>query len=184
MSGRSSDGDLEANRAGDRIDDADRQFFLQQNRALLDVHFEITRELVSAPRQRWNLVRLEAGLPHHLVQAAAIGVAPLQHPRIEPSGDRAAAEKARGKPHALFFRESDDVEMKRQFPAQLLQLLHQRQRDENPEPPVISAGVADGIVMRGNDDGARLAFLRRVAADHVTDGIDLRDEPGLPHPAA
>ena len=138
-------------------DDADRQSLLQQNRALLDVHFEITRELVSAPRQRWDLVRLKPGLPHHFVQAAAVGVAARQQRRIEPPGDRAAAEEARGKTHALFLRERDDVEMKWQFPAQLLQLLHQRQRDENSEPPVIFAGIANGIVMRGDDEARRVA---------------------------
>src|SRR5262249_58238804 len=114
--------------AANRAPDPDRQSLLEQNRPLLDVDFEISNQLLAAARERGDLRRIEARIPHDRRQGMTAGIAPLQQFAVETSRYRAAAEKARREAHALLFRECDDVEMKRQLAANPLKVLDQHER--------------------------------------------------------
>ena len=85
MAGGAGDRDDAAHGAGNRAHDADRQSLIEQDRALLDVHFEIADELRGRSRELENFPRIEIRFPQRRRQGLAIGIAPLEQLRIEPS---------------------------------------------------------------------------------------------------
>ncbi len=61
------------------------------------------------------------------------------------------------------------------------EMLHDNQRNKYPQPAVIFPGVADGVVMGGDDNGARGGISRTISPDDVSDRVDFHREPGIRH---
>src|SRR5262249_17523430 len=162
-------------------DDADREPLLEQNRALLDMYLEIPDEMIATARERGDLCRIEPRLCHRSRQAHAVGIAPLEQLGVEPSRDGAAAEEARREPYALFFRECNHVEMEWQLAVQPTEMLGKDEGDEHTKAPVVSAGVADGVVMRGENQRRRGTLGGGIAPDHICNRVDLGGESRLAH---
>ena len=181
MAGGSGHGDHRANRAGNRAHDTDGKAFIEQNRTLLDVDLEVPEEFLAAAPQGWDLSRIETRLAHGCRQGYTASVAAFQQLAVEPSRHSAAAEEARRETHPLFFRECDHVEVKRQFAAQPVEVLRHHHCGEDAEPPIVFAGVAHGVVMRGKDECWRRLPARGVAPNHVCDRVDLGEESCAPH---
>ena len=139
----------------------------QQDRSLLDVDLEIAQRAPRDGARARNAGGIQSRRGHRRRQGDAVGVAALQQARIETPRDRAAAEEARGEAHALFFGECDDVEVERQPAAEPLQVLGHDQRDEDAEPAVIFAGIADRIVVRRQDQRRRVWIVGGIASNDV-----------------
>ena len=128
---------------------------MQQDRTLLDMHFQIADQVLRPARERRDELRIEPGRAHDIAQAVAFAIAPIEDARVELAGDRAAANIRRGEAHALLFRERDHIDMERQLAAGPMQMLDRHQRGQNAEPAVVAAGIADGVVVRTQDERAR-----------------------------
>ena len=63
-------------------------------------------------------------------------------------------------------------------------MLGHDQRDEDAEPAVILAGIADRIVVRRQDQRRRVWIVGGIASNDVGSHIDRGGETGLVHPAA
>ncbi len=176
--------DTEACRPGNRGDDADRQFALQQDGSLLDMELEIAAHRLRLARQRLDRGEIGTAFPQDRCQADPIVVAPLQNSLIEAAGYGAAAEIRRGKAHALLLGKADDVEMKGQPPAGALEMFGDDQRGQNPETAVELAGIGHRVVVRTDQQRLCRSGGARIAADNIADGIDLRLQPGRAHPFA
>jgi hypothetical protein len=184
MAGGAGDRNHHANRARNRAHNAYREPLFEQDRTLLDVNLEISHELLAPAPEGGNFSRIETRLAHGCRQAHTAGVAAFKQLAVEPSRHRTAAEEARRETHALFFRECDDVEVKRQFAAQPLEVLCHHQRGEDAEPPIVFAGVAHRVVVRGKNQCSRRWPVRGVASNDICDRVDLGDESCAPHQAA
>ena len=184
VAGDAVDRDAVADGPGDRGDDADRQVLLQQHRPLLDMHLEIAQHLLGPPRQRTEIVGVEAGLVDHIGDALAVCVPPHQHGGVEASDHGARADIVRGEAHALLFGKADHVEMERQAPAAAVELFDHHEAGEDAEPAVVVSAIDHGVVVRADDQRLGGRVGGGVAADDVADAIDPRRHAGVRHPVA
>ena len=174
MPGDATNCNTEACRPGNRGNDPDRQFTLQQDRALLDMEFEIAAHRLRPARQRLDRGEIGTSLLQDRRQADAIFVALLQNGFLESASYGAAAKIRRGKAHALLLGKPDDVEMKGQPPADAIEMLGDDQRGQNAKTAIELAGIGHRIVVRTDKQGLCRGGGAHAAADNITDGIDLR----------
>ena len=183
MAGDAAHGHTPARKARDGADHPNRQVLMQQHRALLDMDFDIADELVAA-RQRGDARGSAAPLTQYVRETLSRRITPLEHVGVEPAGHRGASKIRGGEAHALLLREADDVQMKRQRDVPPPQLLDGDDTGENAEPSVIFPRVADGIVVRSDDQRPCIGARAWIAANDVARHVDMRGHAGSGHPFA
>jgi hypothetical protein len=146
------------------------------------MNLEVAQQIVGPARQRRNVGGIAAGRGDDIGDGRARCVAARQQLRLEPAGDHAAAEIGGAEAHALLLRERDKFEVEWQFELPARQLLGDHQRRGDPEPAVVLARIAHGVVVRADDQRLGVRISTREAADDVADRVDAGVEPGGLHP--
>ena len=114
-------------------------------------------------------------MEHGLAHRDAVSVF-LQKPLgFEVTHQGARAQKRRLVTLPFFFCETHHFDVKGQALTCCFEGLHTGHRHKNPQPTIVFATVAHGVVMAAGEQGfcAARARRREVLADDIADGIDL-----------
>ena len=121
---------------------------------------------------------------HRVAHRDAVGVALVEPSRVERADQRARAEEGRLVALAFLLGERDDLDAERQAPPGAVQFANARHRNEDAEPAVVLAAVANRVVVRTGEQPLRTAVAAVVDADDVADRVDVNVvESAVLHPA-
>ena len=167
--------------ARDRRDDADGQGTRLEHRPLLDVHLAVTEE-VAAHFVIGDSRRVAAERANRFGHGDAGRVGPLQVAGVKGAGHRAAAEVGGAVAKSFLVGEGQDLDSERQLSRVIVDALHRRQRDHDPERTVVLTRVAHRVQVRAEQQGrVARAF---VPAAQVADVVSRDRHPCLAHPLA
>ena len=96
--------------ARDRGHHADRAVLRLEDRSLLDVHLDVTRDVVTMVLGFGHRLRVEPELAQRLAEPHPVLVHGGEELRIEVSGDGPAADEGGLEPETLLVPERDDVD--------------------------------------------------------------------------
>jgi hypothetical protein len=168
--------------AVDRGHNAQRQPFLFQHRALLDVYFDVAdgpvRRTFLGSQARW----IAAEIGQRLTPGNGVFVELIERFLVERAGQRPRSAERRGKAHALFVAEGDHLDGEREPRARFERGLHHFDRRDHPKRSVEPAGIADAVDVGAEHQRLRSAVARFVAADDAGQRIDTDRHPGVAHP--
>ena len=170
-------------RTSDRADHTDGQVLSFQHRPLLDVQFEIGKQLAPRPRRRADMIGVEAERDERIAHRHALAVARVQNSLVERAGHRTAAEERRSETDPLFISKADDLDRERQALAVAVEVCDAGDGRDHAERPVPFAGIAHRVVMRAEHQTGRTRLLALIAAADIADRIKMRIHAGLAHPA-
>ena len=183
MAGHTGEARRQPRGARDRRHHADGKVFLLQNRPLLDVQFDIGKqlaagargsadtigiepELLSAPRaSRGRRGRATFSTPSSKVPATARLPSSVEANRTPSSSAKPMTSTANGS----------------RLPAPV-QVGDAGNRRDHAERPVPFAGVAHGVVMRAQHQARQARALALVTAADIADGVEMRGHAGIAHP--
>ena len=164
-------------------DDADRKSFLLEHRALFDVNFDVTERLIR--RERFFATNATDRLPNAFkawrrdTPSSPISSRALKSNR---AGQRLGAAERRGKAHALFIAERDDLDGERKALAGFVRCLHHFDGGDDPKRAVEPAGIAHGVDVGAKHQRQRSAVAPAIAADDAAERVDAGRHARLAHP--
>src|SRR5271170_6247991 len=149
---------VQAALACDRLHDAQRQVETFEHRALLDVKPQVSDSIVTSARFV-DSIRIQTergdGVSDHREQLI-----------IDVSDQCAASDEGLAKSHALFFRESDHLNPKRQTAA--VETLDQSDSYDHAQDPIKRSRARNCVEMRAYEQAARRRLRGRVEASEIS----------------
>jgi hypothetical protein len=182
MSRHAFDVDGEAIGAVDRGDDAQRQAFGLEHRALLDVELGIGEEIGTAPRGVAGTRRIEPERCQCVAHRRAVLVAAVEKLGIQRAGDRAAAQQRGAEAHAFLVREAHDLERERQAVPRSFSAWTQSIAATTPSMPSYLPALRTVSRCEPSMRHGPPGCATFVAADDVADRVEPGAHSGFAHP--
>ncbi len=135
----------EASLRGDGADDAERQSFRFQYRALFDMRFQIRQHAARRAGRVLHVGDVQVPLGQGTGHRDAGGIGDRQRGGVERAGHRAAAEHGRGKTRAFFVAEGDDLDGERQPAPMRMQRRDAFDAEQDAERAVVAPGIAHAV---------------------------------------
>ena len=145
------------------------------------MRLEVADQLVRLPRCLVDPAWVETEVEERLVQGHPVAVAQVP-PVLEPvPGDGLGAEQGGAEARALLVAEADQLQGEGEL--DVVQPLGDGDRHDDPEHPVVGAGVGDGVEVRAQQQRGQPRLATLASAAHVAGGVDPGAQAGVGHPA-
>ena len=142
---------------------------------------EVADELVRLPRRLVDPAWVQTEVEERLVQRHPVAVAQVP-PVLEPvPGDGLGAEQGGAEARALLVAEADQLQGEGGL--DVVQPLGHGDRHDDPQHPVVGAGVGDGVEVGAEEQRGQSGFAALASAAHVAGGVDPGAQTGVGHPA-
>ena len=145
------------------------------------MRLEVADQLVRLASRLVDPAWVETEVEERLVQRDPVAVAQVP-PVLEPvPGDGLGAEQRGAEARALLVAEADQLQGEGEL--DVVQPLGHGDRHDDPEHPVVGAGVRHGVEVGAEQQRGQPRLAPLAPAAHVAGGVDPGAQPGVGHPA-